>query len=515
MTTTDAAAPASSAPPAGAGAHAAAPRRRGPGGPARRRLLVALLVVVLVAVPALAALLGTRSGGRDLDPDNPAPGGGRALAALLEQGGVPVERVATAAAAAEALGGDGGGDDGGDDGGGGGATLVVTDPQLLDPERLRGLVDGAAAVLLLGASASVLEATGTGLQLAGDERERSAQTVRRSAAATAAVVSAQDAPPGDDPVPARCEDPDASAAGSVASEADVAAADAFDPVAEPLFAGGADGDGGGAGQAPVTCFDGLYGVGTAPGGAVVRVLAQPALVSNELLDEAGGAALGLRAAGSQPRVVWLVSSFLDADPDAAPSPAQLLPPWLAPLAVQLALVAVAAVVWRARRFGALVVEPLPVVVRSVETARGRAALYRASRDPGGAGGALRAALRWRLQQRLGLPPGTPAEVLAAGTAHAVRTGGAGGRPASAADRWTAAAVERLLSGPPPADDAELAALLRDVDALQAALAPAGRADPSSRSGRSDQSGQSGRADLTSRSRTTTTPTTPTTPEDPS
>jgi hypothetical protein len=438
MTTTTGGGPAAApgAAPAGRpeGRSGAGPGAR-PGG-ARRRVLVALLVVLLVGVPVLAGVLGARSSGRDLDPDNPAPGGGRALAALLEQGGVPVERVATAAAASRALDG------------GGGATLVVTDPQVLDPALLGDLVGRARAVLLLGASPSALETT---------------EAAHRTAA-TAEPAASEDAPPSEEPVPARCDDAAAAAAGTVASAADTARADAFDARGEVLQASPGDGAGGAA--AAQACFDGLYGTGTAPGGAAVHVLTQPALVSNELLDAEGDAALGLRAAGSQPRVVWLVASFLDAAPDAAPSPAQLLPGWVGPLALQLVVAAVAAVVWRARRFGALVTEPLPVVVRSVETARGRAALYRASRDPGGAGSALRAALRWRLQQRLGVSPGTAVGALAAGTAHAVRTTGS----SAAADRWTAPAVERLLAGPPPADDLELAALLRDVDDLEAALA---------------------------------------------
>ncbi|TNM68718.1 DUF4350 domain-containing protein [Streptomyces sp. NP160] len=451
MTTTTGAAP----------GRAGGPTRGRARGRSRGRLLVALLVVLFVAVPVVAGLLGTRSSGRALDPDNPAPDGGRALAALLAQGGVPVQRVGTAAAASTALG----------DAGADGATLVVTDPQLLAPALLTDLVGRSAAVVLLGASPSALEATGTGLRLARDassqqatETTETTETAVRAAAARPA--SSQDDAPGDDPVPARCDDPAAAAAGTVADEEAVEGADAFDP-SGGLLAAAQDG------ARTTTCFDGLFGSGTAPGGARVSVLPQPALVSNELLDEAGDAALGLRAAGSQPRVVWLVASFLDTAPDTAPSPAQLLPGWLVPLVVQLLLAAVAAVVWRARRFGALVVEPLPVVVRSVETVRGRAALYRASRDPAAAGGALRAALRWRLQQRLGLPPGTAASVLAAGTAHALRTTG----PAAAPRRWDAAAVERLLTGAPPSDDAALAALLRDVDALEAALASPAPAPP--------------------------------------
>lgn len=48
---------------------------------------------------------------------------------------------------------------------------------------------------------------------------------------------------------------------------------------------------------------------------------------------------------------------------------------MTPLAVLLVLVALGAMFWRSRRVGPLVVENLPVVVRSSETMRGRARLY--------------------------------------------------------------------------------------------------------------------------------------------
>jgi len=402
-------------------------------GRGRRRLLVGLLVVLLVAVPAVAALLGLRSSGRALDPDNPAPGGARALAQLLDAGGVPVQRVSRAAAAQEALGGPGS------------AALVVTDPQLLDPALLSSLTAAAADVVLLGPDEPSLEATGVDLALqapGGDPLVAAAAPVASGSGGDQGGGGAdgQD----DDVVAAGCDDPDAAAAGE---------ATRGEGLLRPT-----------SGAARV-CFDGSYGVGTAASGAGVRVLTVPELASNELLDTAGNAALALRAAGRQPRVVWLVASPLDVAPDAAPSPAELLPGWVAPVGLQLAVLAAAVVVWRSRRFGALVVEPLPVVVRSVETARGRAALYRASRDRAAAARAMRAAVRWRLQARLGLPPGTDARVLAAGAARAT-----GAAAAPGGGRWSPSTVEQLLAGPPPADDAALSGLLRDLDAFEAALA---------------------------------------------
>lgn len=362
--------------------------------PGRRRWLVAALVVLLVAVPLVGALLGARASGRDLDPQNPAPAGARALAQLLEQGGVPVQRVTRVDAAAAALAGSGGA-----------ATLVVTDPVLVDPQRLARAASAAAAVVLLEPDAAALAVVAPSLTVGpeGQDGEQLTTAVR--------PASSQGQDPG--LASAGCDDPDARAAGEASTGG------------EPLRA---DGDG------ARVCFDGAYGTAESPDGVTVRVFGLGAAVSNDLLDDAGNAALALRAAGSEPRVVWLVSSALDADPQAAPSALELLPGWVAPVAAQLALVALAAVAWRARRFGALVVEPLPVVVRSVETARGRAALYRAARDRGAAARALRAAARWRLAARLGLPPSTAPAVVAEAAAHAA---GGGRAPATA-----------LLAGPP-------------------------------------------------------------------
>ncbi len=59
-------------------------------------------------------------------------------------------------------------------------------------------------------------------------------------------------------------------------------------------------------------------------------------------------------------------------PDAS---TELQAPWTLPLTVLLLLVALAAAVWRWRRFGPLVIENLPVVVRAGETMEGRARLY--------------------------------------------------------------------------------------------------------------------------------------------
>ncbi|WP_200215945.1 DUF4350 domain-containing protein [Micromonospora coerulea] len=127
------------------------------------------------------------------------------------------------------------------------------------------------------------------------------------------------------------------------------------------------------------------------------------------------------------------------------------PAWFWALLVQLAVAGLLVVLWRARRLGPPVPEPLPVTVRSAETVLGRARLYRRAGARGPAAETLRAAARDRLLPRLNLPPDTPpAEVAARVAVHA------GLDPDRAAE---------LLHGDEPATDQELLELARELDGL--------------------------------------------------
>jgi hypothetical protein len=100
----------------------------------------------------------------------------------------------------------------------------------------------------------------------------------------------------------------------------------------------------------------------------------------------------------------------------------------------------------------VVAEPLPVVVRSVETVEGRARLLRAARARGRAAEALRRASRTRLSASLGLGASPTAEsVVDATSAHSGRA------PAQ---------VHALLYGADPPDDASLVRLASDLDRLE-------------------------------------------------
>ena len=72
--------------------------------------------------------------------------------------------------------------------------------------------------------------------------------------------------------------------------------------------------------------------------------------------------------------------------------------------------------WRGRRLGRLVAEPLPVVVRAVETTESRGRLYRKARDRSRAVAVLQAATARRLTSYLGLATGTDVAAVAAAAA---------------------------------------------------------------------------------------------------
>ncbi|MFG1776043.1 DUF4350 domain-containing protein [Micromonospora sp. NPDC049048] len=133
------------------------------------------------------------------------------------------------------------------------------------------------------------------------------------------------------------------------------------------------------------------------------------------------------------------------------------PGWLWALLAQLAVAALLAALWRARRLGPPAPEPLPVTVRSAETVLGRARLYEKAGARDAAARTLRAAALDRLTPRLHLPPTAPPTDVAA--AVAARTGDD--------PRWT----DEVLHGAEPGNDQELLDLARALDRLTRVVAP--------------------------------------------
>ncbi|MCR6703921.1 MAG: DUF4350 domain-containing protein [Cellulomonas sp.] len=364
----------------------------------RRARLPLVIGAILVVIGLLAALPEPRTSVTPLAPDNPQPTGARAVAQILGRNGVDVEytrRFADVLAADAA----------------GVTVAVLGDTALGDPqiEALRELDADLVLVDAPWASSAVAGVDGSG------------------------------GAPGDEPRPASCADPDARAAGEIVSPGTLSGP----PGATVCFppADGADGTG----AYVVTQVDGRR----------VAVLASALPLTNHSLAEAGNAALALRVLGRSEHLVWYIPSWQDPWNGTTPDDESLsstMPPWTGPLMLMLGLVGLVAAVWRGRRFGPLVVEPLPIVVRSGETTRGRGRLYRRARAHGHAAAALRAAAAARCASRLGLPRSAGATELVDAIAHAI-----GRDPRAVAD---------LLYGPPPHDDPGLARLAAYLDDLE-------------------------------------------------
>ncbi|GIG29881.1 DUF4350 domain-containing protein [Cellulomonas marina] len=370
----------------------------------RRARFPLLVVAGLVLLGVLLSLPEPRTSPVPLAPDNVEENGARAVAEVLGDQGVDVTYARTTARAVAAAGP--------------GTTLLVTSDVLLTDAQVDA-VGGTGADL-------VLVTPGFSLPLLTDALE------------TAYGISGAPTPR-----EAACADPDAVAAGTVSAAGGVRATAASSDA--------------------VVCFPdadgaGAYATVTRPDGTRLTVLSDPSLLTNDAVLDEGNAALALRALGRQASLVWYVPSFDDlgvdptGDDGVGGSPAELLPPAAGPLALQALLVVVVAALWRARRTGRLVTEPLPVVVRAAETVRGRGRLYRRGRSYGRAAAALRAGCAARCGARLGLPRAAPAPAVIDAVARAT------GR-----DRGV---VEALLYGPPPRGDAALTRLATDLDHLE-------------------------------------------------
>ncbi len=380
---------------------------RGPGVGARLRSSRGVMLVVGFFVVALVAVGLTRSDRdyTDLSIHNPDANGVMALAEVARERGVALRQISELQAA--------------NIGDPMGTTLVIASGADLFDLQAQSILAYPGPIVVLGDSAA-LQA----------ELSDSFATVMSGATTLTAA----------------CTSRAAAAAGSVSTDGRAYV---------------------GAPEDASTCFESegsaAYVAVHREGQGDVTFFASPeSLTNGSVLDE-GNAALGLHLIGGHDKAVWYLGSFTDGSfltwsragdyspPDVDPS-ADFLPPGTGNAFYALALALVFVAVWRARRFGALVREPLPVVIRASEATRGRARLYRAAGATGRAAASLRAAAAVRMGRRLGVGRSSDSEVLVNAIVRAT------GRHRDV--------VASLLYGPAPQNESQMMTLIDQIDALE-------------------------------------------------
>ena len=335
----------------------------------------------------------------DLSASNPAPSGAQAVARVLADHGVTVDETTTLAQTrAAATDPD--------------TTVLVYDPsQLLDSEHLAQLGQVRGDVVLVQPDYLTLETLAPEVLPSGSVQGTLAAQCDLPAAVDAGTITA-------DGLGYRV--PDESISG-----------------VSRCFGSG----------------DGVYSVVVAPhDNRTITVLGSTDVLANSTITREGNAALALGLLGGHHRLVWYLPSVDDLTPG-APELGALTPTWFVPLVVLGLLLVVLAGVWRGRRLGPLVVERLPVVVRSSETMEGRARLYAKNSSRVHALDALRVGELSRLASLCGLPRIATVDDVVAAVADVL------GRDA--------AGIRSLLVGALPSSDAELVRMSDDLNRLEA------------------------------------------------
>lgn len=373
--------------------------RRGPGLP-----IAAAAAVIAVSVIGVLAQAGGRAG--TLDPDGTSAQSSRALAVLLRNRGVAVDRVPTVAAALGSAGS--------------GTTIFVPLPERVPAGDLAALAGSAGPVVLVDPPAPVLQRLLPGLGIADGVAERE----RLPGCDLAAAVVAGGVDLGGRTYVARGPDPAVSYQGCYLAGG------------RPCLV---------AGQGPVRS---------------VTVVGTGRPFRNDALGEHGNAALALGLLGGGDRVRWLLPRPAEAAGAGRQGLLDLLPGRLLLAMMQVAVAVAVLALWRGRRLGPVVAEELPVAVRAAETTEGRGRLYRATSARAAAAAALRAGARTRLAARAGLDP----QIASAALVGAVSRRTARDAGEVAALLYGAPGLGESAAPDPP-DDTSLVRLAAELDDL--------------------------------------------------
>jgi hypothetical protein len=390
--------------------------------PARGRTAL-WVVIALVVVAVLTGLILVVGGGgpaptESLDPENPGTTGTAALAAVLDDHGVPV----TVARGQRALLAE--------PRPGSGTTVVVGATEDLGENSARTFLDrvrGADRVIVVAPSWRGLELLGLPV------------VTSFSSGVT-------------DSVDARCTSP------GVASD-DVVLHDdlGYRVIDQNVRA--------------TSCFttddsSALIALPATSGRPEVVVI-NGAMLQNGDITRFDNAGVALRTFGRSDRILWYVPSIADIGPadDAGDSD---IPRAVGPLILLAFFGLLALMFWRGRRFGPLVTEPLPVVVKAIETTQARGRMYHKARADSRSAGQLRVHTTDRLARHLGLPYDAAAATAALGTDHATpdpRVSAIIGAAARASGR-DPRQVYQLLAGALPQTPDDLLLFVTDLTALE-------------------------------------------------
>jgi hypothetical protein len=171
-------------------------------------------------------------------------------------------------------------------------------------------------------------------------------------------------------------------------------------------------------------------------------------VANSELTQDGNAAFAMNVFGARSEITWLMAR--SQPPSAAGDAPRLLPPWWQIAVVQCAVAFAVLAIWRGRRLGPILSEPLPVRVRAAETVEGHGRLYFRLSARHRAAEALRAGAVRRLSTAFGHSDDPDALSQAVGR----RTG------------RSPAEIRRLLYDAVPGSDDDLVNLARHLDRLE-------------------------------------------------
>lgn len=334
-----------------------------------------------------------------MHPQNAEPSGAMAVTQILQNNGVNVTvtgSLAEARAAADSS-----------------TTIFVYDTFVVESSFYREAHDAGADLVIVDPANSTINQLNLG--------------VFQQNASSDALTSG--------PVAAQCSAPHAQAARHI-------------PAQERGFAlsGGSDTE---------LCFA-IDGVGSYAASADNRVhlFATAAPFQNSHLANSGHAALTIGALGQKENLVWFLPTSLQNPSDAGDDGSifVFLPPWFPAALTLVGFIALFLALWRGRRMGRLVSEPLPVVVRGAETTVGLGQVYRRANEIQHTADALRSGTALRCAQRLGVAPTAAGADLCAAIAHSVNR--------------SYEEITVLLFGPPPRTSAELIRLTQMLDHLE-------------------------------------------------